>query len=134
MVLRRRVNWKPRDWWLVRGFHVYEHQTNEDCINVSPTNLHVWTVPKHKFGLINRFYLDDGTTLNTQLFWSDTFFNRTEARVETYFRFDIRLAKRIWNDAAELAFGVTNLTDHLHYEGGNYEVPRQFYVQFFYKF
>jgi len=81
-----------------------------------------------------RFYPDDFTSVNTQLFWSDTFFNRTEARVKTYFRFDIRLAKRIWNDAAELAFGVTNLTNHFHYEGGNYEVPRQFYVQLFYEF
>ena len=133
------VNWRPYDWWLVRGFHAYEHQTGENKINDSSLGkTALWPVPHHKVGLTNRFYLDKSTTFNTQLFWYDTFYNSRVARtmVEPYFRFDIRLARRIWNDSAELAFGVSNLTRHFHYEGNASlnEVPRQFYFQFFYKF
>jgi hypothetical protein len=70
------------------------------------------------------------------LYWSDTFFNNEHPgeRVDPYFRFDIRLGKTFWNDNAELAFGINNLIDQSHSEGGNYEVPRQFYFQFFYRF
>ena len=137
------VSWRPYNWWLVRGFYVYEHQTDENQLNETSTgSVQVWPVPHHKVGLTNRFYLDKSTTLNTQLFWSDTFFNRqtlaNRTMVDPYFRFDIRLARRIWNDSAEIAFGVTNLTDHFHYEGSTdtdlSEVPRQIYMQFFYKF
>ena len=134
------IDFRPYDWWLVRGFHVYEHQTDENRLNATNIDVKVYTVPQHKVGLTNRFYLDDSTTINTQLFWSDAFFDRkapaTRNMIEPYFRFDIRLAKKIWNDSAELAFGVTNLTEHFHYEGSSdlSEVPRQFYFQFFYKF
>ena len=131
------IDYRPFKWWLVRGFHAYEHQTDEKNLNDSNTGkLSVCTVPKHKLGLTNRFYLDKSTILNTQLYWSDTFFNLNDPgeRVDPYFRFDIRLGKTFWNDNAELAFGIKNLTDQSHSEGGNYEVPRQVYFQFFYRF
>lgn len=135
------IDWKPKDWWLVRAFHVYEHQTDENRININNAangKVAVWTVPQHKVGLTNRFYLDDTTTLNTQVFWSDTFFDRsaTPNRIKPYCRLDIRLAKRFLNDNAELAFGVTNLNNPQHYEGSSdlSEVPRIVYFQFFYNF
>ncbi|MFQ6034934.1 MAG: TonB-dependent receptor plug domain-containing protein [Sedimentisphaerales bacterium] len=131
------INSKPFDWWLVRGFHAYEHQTDEKNLNDSDTGeLSVWTIPKHKVGLTNRFYLDKSTILNTQLYWSDTFFSNKHPgeTVVPYFRFDIRLGKTFWNGNAELALGINNITDQSHSEGGDYKVPRQIYFQFFYKF
>jgi iron complex outermembrane receptor protein len=35
---------------------------------------------------------------------------------------------------AELALDINNLTDRFHSEGGDHEVPRQVYFQFFYRF
>ena len=135
------IDWKPCNWWLIRASHSYEHQTQANQINLQDATrgkLFVYRVPKHKVGLTNRFYLDKSTTLNTQLFWSDTYFdgNTSPDRIDPYFRFDFRLARRIWNDAAEVAFGVTNLTSHFHDEFGSttQKVPRQIYFQFFYEF
>ncbi len=142
--LETAIDWKPYKWWLVRASHSYEHQTEDNKINNSATGrLAVFRVPKHKATLTNRFYLDDSTTLNTNLFWSDEYLNlsSTPKKLDSYYRFDIRLARRIWNDAAELAFGVTNLTSHFHDESGlsetglpNQKIPRQVYFQFFYEF
>jgi len=138
------IDWRPYDWWLVRASHTYEHQTEENEMNRWPDNWFIaMTVPHHKLALTNRFYLDDSTTLNTQLYWCDTFYNyninsghQHPDRIDPYLTFDIRLARKIWNDKAELAFGVKNLTEHFHYEGSDdgSEVPRQVYFQFFYKF
>ena len=134
------VDWMPRNWWLVRASHSYEHQTDERDLNFWQTGrLIVYPVPKHKVALTNRFYLDKSTSLNTMLFWSDTFSNAEYRpgnvwyhRINPYFRFDARLSKRFWNDKAEFAVGVMNLTDRSHYEGSSElsEVPRQFYAQF----
>jgi iron complex outermembrane receptor protein len=135
------IDYKPRPWWLCRLAHSYEHQTDENRLNDSSIGrLVVETAPKHKLALTNRFYLDKSTTVNTALFWSDTYFNSKKppraGKIDPYFRFDVRLARKIWNDSAEVAFGVTNLNDHFHIEDGVHEnqVPRQFYVQFFYNF
>ena len=131
------IDWKPKDWWLVRAFHVYEHQTKRDEINSSTSDLKVAYAPNNKIGLTNRFYIDDTTTLNTQFFWNESCANKSGTKIPSYTRFDIRLAKRIWDDTAEIAFGATNLTDPMHYEGGTSslsEVPRIVYMQFFYKF
>jgi iron complex outermembrane receptor protein len=133
------VNYQPFDWWLVKAFHAYEHQTDENRINqIDEGSVQVWTVPNNKLGLTNRFYIDKKTTLNTQLFWSDTFFDRSRPanRIDPYFRFDVRLGRQIWDGAAEIAFGVKNLTDQTHYEGSSdlSEVPRQVYFQFFCRF
>ena len=139
--LETAVDWRPYKWWLVRAFHSYEHQTDENIRNdTTEGKLSIYSVPQHSIGLTNRFYIDKSTTLNTQLYWYDTFFSvqppATENRIESYFRFDIRLAKKIWNDKAELAFGVTNLGDPMHYEGNKdmEEVPRIVYAQLFYTF
>jgi len=120
----------------VRAFHVYEHQTEEKDLNrVDMGTLKVWTVPKHKVGMTNRFYITKSTTLNTQLFWSDDYFTRDTVglEVDDYFRMDFRLSQKVWKDKAEIAVGATNLTNRSHYEGSdnNAEVPRQFYLQFF---
>lgn len=131
------IDWRPKDWWLVRGFHVYEHQTDRNRMNSSTSNLKVAYTPSNKAGLTNRFYIDDTTTLNTQLFWSETCANKSGTKIPAYTRWDIRLSKKIWKDAAELAFGVTNLTNPMRYEGGTAsasQVPRIVYFQFFYKF
>jgi len=138
------LSWKPYKWWLMRASHTYQHQSKESDINNSDGDgkIGVFTVPQHQLALLNRLYLDDSTTLNTQLFWSDTYFQDRFSsgaytyRIDPYFRFDIRLARKIWNDTAEIAFGATNLTHHFHDEDGRGDrpVPRQIYFQFFYKF
>ena len=64
----------------------------------------------------------------------DTNFDPSGVKVDPFGRFDVRLAKKLWDDSAEVAVGVTNLQEHLHNEGVSEEIPRQFYVQFFYKF
>jgi len=134
------IDWKPYDWWLVRAFHAYEHQTENSEVNVSTRKgaLSVFLPPKHKAGLTNRLYLDETTTLNTQVFWYANHINPYWQRREIaeFFRFDVRLGKKLWNDSAEIAFGVTNLQEQAHYEGNYWEVevPRIFYVQFYYTF
>jgi iron complex outermembrane receptor protein len=136
------IDYKPRAWWLCRLAHSYEHQTDENRINDSAFGrLVAFSVPQHKLALTNRFYLDNSTTINTALFWSDMYFNSKKppngpVKTDPYFRFDVRLARRIWDDSAEIAFGVTNLTDHFHIEGSEHanQVPRQIYAQFFYYF
>ncbi|MBW8035081.1 MAG: TonB-dependent receptor plug domain-containing protein [Planctomycetes bacterium] len=135
--LETAIDWRPKDWWLVRGFHVYEHQTEENKINVTATGkLGMNPVPQNKVGLTNRFYLDDKTTLNTRMFWTDTYGDSSGNRIPRFLRVDFRLAKKIWDDNAEIALGVNNLTNGNHYEGGTLgaEVPRIVYAQFFLKF
>jgi len=143
--LETAVDWRPRDWWFVKAGHTYEHQTDENTINSKTTGkLAVFTPAKHKIFLINRFSLDKSTTLNTMLFWSDTYYNKNAPpatgawahKIEPYWRFDVRLARKLWDDKAELAIGVMNLTEQEHYEGSTEmtEVPRMAYVQFFYNF
>ena len=131
------INWRPYNWWLIRANHTYEHQTDEaELSDLTHGRITVYTVPHNKVGLTNRFYLDDSTTINTQLFWYDSYYNPTAGKVDPFFRFDLRLAKRFWNDTAEIAFGATNLTEHLHNEGAGEgaDIARLIYVQFFYKF
>lgn len=135
--------WKPADWWLMRGFHTYLHQTKRNQLtNWRSGETEIILSPKHRVGLTNRFKLDDSTTLNTQLYWTDTATPYYEyIQGKPYWRLDIRLAKRCFNDRAEIAVGALNLLDRNHYEGGydwgtnRYnEVPRQFYIQFFCSF
>ncbi len=132
------IDYKPCNWWLIRGFHAYEHITKENMLNQQSTGtLIVFTPPQHKVGLTNRFYLDETTTLNTQLYWYDTHFSPQSNRIDPFFRLDVRLGKKLWNDSAEIAIGATNLTDQTHYEGDRDvtdEIPRIFYFQFFYEF
>lgn len=139
------VEWEPAEWWLLRGFHTYMHQTNRnELTNWRTGETGIILSPKHRVGLTNRFKLDDVTTLNTQLYWTDTATQSLEyIHGEPFWRFDIRLARRIWNDRAEIAIGAMNLLDNAHKEGGYgdwnatpqlTEVPRQFYVQFFCSF
>ncbi len=133
--------YRPFKWWLMRGYHVYTHQTDEKDINRTGAytgNLKVYSVPKHKMGMTNRVYIDDKTTLNTHIFWTSNYFNRYDADVDSYMRVDFRIARQFWKDTAEIAFGITNLTDTFHHEGDSSDqtnqVPRQVYFQFFYSF
>lgn len=136
------VEWEPTDWWLLRGFHVYTHQTNRnELTNWRTGETGIFLSPKHRIGLTNRFKLDDSTTLNTQLYWTDATTQSVEyIHGEPFWRLDVRLAKRFWNNRAEIAIGAMNLLDNAHKEGGYgdwnaspdlTEVPRQFYAQFF---
>jgi len=137
------VEWKPFDWWFVRAFHVYLHQTDRNQLtNYRSGETESYLPPKHRMGLTNRFSIDKATTLNTQLYWTDTsteFLEYIGGRA--FWKLDVRLARRFWNDSAEIAIGAMNLLDHFHYEGGYdwttneyVEAPRLFYFQFFYKF
>lgn len=136
-------DWKPAEWWLVRGFHTYQHQTKRHQLtNWRTGETGIMLSPKHRVGLTNRFNLDASTTLNTQLYWTDTATTSDEyIQGKPVWKFDVRLARTLWNNQAEIAIGAMNLFDHYHYEGGSnwngseyYEVPRLFYAQFFYKF
>lgn len=135
------VNYRPVKWWLVRATHSFEHQTERDTMNESPNRLMIDVTPKHKATLMNRFYLNESTTLNTQLYYVDTYYDQNRAstgsknrlKIPPYFRLDARLSKRL-NKNAELAFGITNLTDPYHLEHDLPNIPRVYYAQLFYKF
>lgn len=135
------INYRPVKWWLVRATHSYEHQTERDTMNESPNRLMIDVLPKHKVTLMNRFYLDETTTLNTQLFYVDTYYDQNRAstgsmnrlKIPPYFRLDTRLSKKL-NKNTEIAIGTTNLTDPYHPEHNQQEVPRVFYAQLFCKF
>ncbi len=140
------VEWEPSEWWLIRAFHVYSHQTcRNELTNWRTGETGIFLGPKHRVGLTNRFYLDSYTTLNTQLYWTDAATQSLEyIDGRPFWRLDVRLAKRIWNDTAEIAIGAINILDKSHPEGGYGDwtgaspdmtnVPRQLYFQFFYKF
>ena len=143
--LETSIEWEPTDWWLVRGFHVYTHQTGRNQLtNWRTGETGIILSPKHRVGLTNRFKLDESTTLNTQLYWTDTATQSLEyIHGEPFWRLDVRLARQL-NDRAEIAIGAINLQDRSHKEGGYgdwpsggpdlTEVPRQFYIQFFCSF
>jgi hypothetical protein len=46
----------------------------------------------------------------------------------------VRLSKKFWKGAANIAIGANNLNDEFHSEGGSEEVPRQYYIQLFVNF
>jgi outer membrane receptor protein involved in Fe transport len=139
--------WRPADWWLMRAFHTYMHQTNRGQLTGwGNDKLEVVLSPQQRAGLTNRFYLDKSTTLNTQLYWTQGGATQSLEHIKptsAFYRFDVRLARSFWKDTAEIAVGATNLFDKSHPEGGYdwsganpvlTEVPRQLYFQFFYKF
>ncbi|MCE5185369.1 MAG: TonB-dependent receptor [Planctomycetaceae bacterium] len=141
--LETSVDWKPFEWWLVRGFHTYMHQTDRNRVtNWRTGETGVILSPKHRFGVTNRFELDPHTTLNTQLYWTDTATSSLEyIPGKPFWKLDVRLARRFWNDKAEVAVGVFNALDHSHPETGYdwgsgefLEVPRLVYMQFRYTF
>lgn len=137
------VEWQAAPWWLLRGFHAYQHQTGRNQLtNWRTGETGIILSPAHRVGLTNRFRLDEATTLNTQLYWTDVATPYLEyIPGKPTWRFDVRLARRIWNDQAEIAVGAMSLFDRNRYEGGydwgtgRYnEVPRQFYFEFYCKF
>ena len=123
------------------------HQTDRNQLTEWGNNkMEIELSPQQRAGLTNRFYLDKSTTLNTQLYWTEGGATQSLDHIEKtgpFYRLDVRLARSIWNDTAEIAIGATNLLDKSHPEGGYdwsgpspvlTEVPRQLYFQFFYKF
>lgn len=132
------IDYRPYEWWYIRATHSYAYQPEQNDLNENTNALRVFTIPKHTGTLMNRFYLGNSTTLNTQLFYSDSYFDnrrvKSRTEIESFLRFDARLGQRFWNDAAEIAIGITNVDGAYHYEGGPEEVPRLYYLQFFYNF
>jgi outer membrane receptor protein involved in Fe transport len=145
--LETSLDYKPFAWWLVRGTHSYEHQTETNRMNTLPPRLIVPSVPKHTATLTNRFYLDSSTTLNIQLFYTDPFYlenvlyDAATNKVDDHIRLDVHLARKIGNNA-EIAIGVKNVNDPYHYEGNttgkaelDYKrVAKLYYLQFYYRF
>ncbi|MBN2560308.1 MAG: TonB-dependent receptor [Phycisphaerae bacterium] len=97
--------------------------------------------PKNKFMLGTRYDLTDDLHLSSHLFFVDEVnvpngdLPMLPRREDAYFRFDLRAEHEFWDDRASLAFGVRNLTDAGHFEGGTShfssgEVPRMFYAEF----
>ena len=141
--LETSFEWKVNDWWLARGFYNFLHQDKRDCLtNWTTGKTDIILSPKHRIGLTNRFKVDKSTTLNTQLYWTDVATpNLQELQGRPFWKLDVRLSRRLWNDQAELAVGAKNLFNNHHYEGGydwgarrNNEVPSQYYIQFSYRF
>lgn len=142
-------SYKPFAWWLIRGTHSYEHQTEANCMNPLPPRLIVPSVPQHTATLTNRFYLDSSTTLNTQLFYKDPYrlenvsYDAATNKVDNHIRLDVHLARKIGKNA-ELAIGVKNVNDPYHYEGngtGKAEadvaynrIAKVYYLQLYYQF
>ncbi len=134
--------WNPCKDWLMRGFHAYKHQTGRsELTNWRTGETEAYLPPKHRIGLTNRFNLDEVTTLNTQLYWTDTSTSYLEyIQGHPFWRLDVRLARRL-SDKTEVACGANNLLDHYHYEGGYdwntglyTEVPRFIYLELHHKF
>ncbi len=143
--LETSLDWRPYDWWLIKASHTYTHQTGENRVNDEDRgSINVWTPPKHKFSLINRFYIDDKTMLHTRIYRSDPIFTANSDKVPAYWKVDFRLSRKIFDDRGEIAFGIANVQDHWHYEAENrgnnitdardIEVPRLVYFQIFYEF
>jgi iron complex outermembrane receptor protein len=134
------VNYRPVGWWLVRTSHSYEHQTEENFMNSAQCRLKVPSVPKHTVSLTNRFYIDELTTINTQLFYTDAYrlvntdYYADANKMKRHLRLDLHLARKVFASAGEVAFGVKNANDPYHYEGDSTKIPTQYYVQFRYQF
>jgi iron complex outermembrane receptor protein len=132
------VDYHPFSWWFVRATHSYEHMTDRDTMNESANRLALDPIPTHKTTLMNRFYLDKFTTLNTQLFHVSQYYDQNRAStnrltIPPYWRFDIRLARKVLKNV-ELAIGGTNVNDSYHLEHDLDNVPTILYFQVFAKF
>jgi len=130
--LETTASFRPTGWWLVRAFHAYTHQEKQDIMNETPNRLTFDPVPRNKWGLTNRFYMDQATTLNVQLYYTDSYYDHGRVAnrryVDQYWKLDCRLSRRL-NKYAEVAIGATNLTDPWHFEHTSDRIPRQVYIQ-----
>ena len=99
------------------------------------------TPPKNKFMLGAHLSPTDDLHLSSRLYYVDAVRAPNPAnpfvarRVDPYFRLDLNAECEFWNDQASIAFGVHNLLDSNHYEGGTLflndaEVPRMIYGEF----
>ncbi len=73
------------------------------------------------------YYVDAVTAPNS----TNPFLHR---HIDPYFRLDLRAEIEFWQDRAALAFGVRNLLDGHHHEGGTLflndaEVPRMIFAE-----
>lgn len=132
--LETSINYRPYHWWHIRATHGYAKQPNDERLNDDARDIKVYSIPQHTTTLMNRFYLDSNTTINTQLFYNSRYFDRKNAvervSIGAIKRFDIRLSRKffIYNTDVEFAIGGSNINEKLRTESG-LEVPRLFYFQ-----
>lgn len=99
--------------------------------------------PEHKFMLGARYSPTDDLHLSGHLFYVDRVIApRVEIpsvsrSIDAYWRLDLQASVDFWDETGSLTFGVRNLLDDQHAEGGttfmNFaEVPRMVYVEFRY--
>ncbi len=100
--------------------------------------------PEHKLTLGARYSPNEDVHLSGHLFYVDSVkaprvdVPSSTRPIDAYWRLDVQASFDLWDDTSSLTFGVRNLLDNLHPEGGtsflNYaEVPRMAYVEFRYE-
>jgi iron complex outermembrane receptor protein len=96
--------------------------------------------PQHKATIGARYDLAADLHLSSYLYFVDAthapnaYFPFLAKGIDPYLRLDLRVEHEFWNDRASIAFGVRNLLDPEHLEGGTLflnqaEAPRMVYVE-----
>ena len=117
-------------WWSLTANYTFQE------VEYKRINQDVPGAPKHKFNVWSSFRFENGFSLDLKAHYvDDTKWSGLtgDVKVDDYWRFDIRIAQKLFNDRLELSFNGQNLTDKLHPETsdgtGTYEVERLLYGQ-----
>jgi outer membrane receptor protein involved in Fe transport len=122
-------------WWSLTANYTFQE------VEYKRVNQDVPGTPKHKFNLWSSFRFKNGFSLDLiahyvdETKWSGL---TGDVKVDDYWRYDIRIAQKLFNDKLEVSFTGQNLTDKLHPETsdgtGTYEVERLLYGQITFRF
>jgi iron complex outermembrane receptor protein len=122
-------------WWSLTANYTFQE------VEYKRVNRDVPGTPKHKFNLWSSFRFKNGFSLDLIAHYvDDTKWSGLtgDVKVDDYWRYDIRIAQKLFNDKLELSFSGQNLTDKLHPETsdgtGTYEVERLLYGQITFRF
>ena len=122
-------------WWSLTANYTFQE------VEYKRVNQDVPGTPKHKFNLWSSFRFKNGFSLDLIAHYvDDTKWSGLtgDVKVDDYWRYDIRIAQKLFNDKLELSFTGQNLTDKLHPETsdgtGTYEVERLLYGQITFRF
>jgi len=111
--------------------------------DVAFTDKDAMTPPEHKAMVGVRYSANEDLHLAGHLYYVDEVkapradFPFVSRSIDDYFRLDLSAQCEFWDDSASISFGVRNLLDNYHPEGGTAfmsfaEVPRMAYVEFRY--
>ena len=129
------ANYPVTPWWSLTANYTFQE------VEYKRVNQDVPGTPKHKVNLWSSFRFKNGLSLDLIAHYvDDTKWSGLtgDVKVDDYWRWDIRIAQKLFNDTLELSFTGQNLTDKLHPETsdgtGTYEVERLLYGQITFRF